>query len=632
MSHRQRDHASGDGARNPKGAGPGEQRRTASAEAPHASVADRKRRQLLIAAALGAAAWPWRQVPGAAEFASARPGVAPLGELEPQRAAAARRWVRGEFQPSTLSEPEQLAEMAFFIQQARPFSGERIHIASETIPTHVYEQRFLARAFFEITGIRVQHDLLHEGELVERLRQQTRTGRNLYDAYINDADFIGTHSRNKAVVPISDWISGEGAAVTLPTLDLDDFIGLPFTTGPEGKLYQLPDQQFANLYWFRHDWFEREDLKRAFEARYGYPLGVPLNWSAYEDIADFFTNRVKELDGRRIWGHMDYAKVDPSLGWRFTDAWLAMAGVGDEGLPNGRPVDEWGIRVEDCHPVGSSVSRGGATNSPAAVYGLRTYLDWLERFAPPEAKQMTFSEAGPVPARGDIAQQVFWYSAFTPELVRPGSQVMNPDGTPKWRVAPSPHGAYWEPGMKLGYQDCGAWTLPASTPLKRRQAAWLYAQFCVCKTVSLKKTLVGLTPFRDSDIRSDAMSEAAPSLGGLVEFYRSPARTAWTPTGLNVPDYALLAQLWWTRIGKAVSGRASPEEIMDDLAKAQDETLQRLEQASADARCAPILAETQDPASWLARPGSPKPPLEKEKPPGRTIAYRNLIASWKSGG
>ena len=36
---------------------------------------------------------------------------------------------------------------------------------------------------------------------------------------------------------------------------------------------------------------------------------------------------------------------------------------------------------------------------------------------------------------------------------------MNSDGTPKWRMAPSPHGAYWKEGMKLGYQDVGCWTL-----------------------------------------------------------------------------------------------------------------------------------------------------------------------------
>ena len=552
-------------------------------------------------------------------------------EFAPLRTAAARRWVLGEFSPSTLDDEAQMAEMEFFIRAAAPFRGQRIHVVSETIPTHVYEQRFLARAFYEITGIRVQHDLVHEGELVERMQRQTRTGRNLYDAYVNDSDFIGTHFRSGAIVPLSDWIAGDGADVTLPTLDLKDFIGLAFTTGPDGTVYQLPDQQFANLYWFRADWFGRDDLKRGFEDRYGYPLGVPLNWKAYEDIADFFSNQVREIDGRRVYGHMDYGKVDPSLGWRFTDAWLAMAGVGDPGLPNGSPVDEWGIRVEECRPIGSSMSRGGATNSPAAVYALRKYLDWLARFAPAEARGMTFTDAGPVPARGDIAQQVFWYTAFTPDMIKPGSAVMNPDGSPKWRVAPSPHGAYWEPGMKLGYQDCGAWTLPASTPIERRRAAWLYAQFCTCKSVSLKKTLVGLTPFRRSDLDSAAMTQAAPRLGGLVEFYRSPARMAWTPTGLNVPDYPKLAQLWWTRIGQALTGKTDPQQTMDALAEAQDQVLGRIAASGALKRCAPKLAEAEDPALWLARPGAPKPRLEDEEGVGRTVDYETLLQAWRAG-
>ena len=151
---------------------------------------------------------------------------------------------------------------------------------------------------------------------------------------------------------------------------MKDFIGTSFTTAPDKKLYQLPDQQFANLYWFRADWFARKDLQDKFKAKYGYDLGVPVNWSAYEDIAEFFTNDVKTIDGEKVYGHMDYGKKDPSLGWRFTDAWLSMAGEADKGIPNGMPVDEWGIRVtpDDCHAVGASVTRGGGTNSPAAVY------------------------------------------------------------------------------------------------------------------------------------------------------------------------------------------------------------------------------------------------------------------------
>ena len=175
---------------------------------------------------------------------------------------------------------------------------------------------------------------------------------------------------------------------------------------------------------------------------------------------------------------MDYGKKDPSLGWRFTDAWLSMAGNGDKGIPNGLPVDEWGIKVnEKSQPVGSCVARGGDTNGPAAVYSIQKYLDWLKAYAPPEAQGMTFSESGPVPAQGDIAQQMFWYTAFTADMVKAGLPVVNADGTPKWRMAPSPHGVYWKDGMKLGYQDVGSWTLLKSTPDDRAKAAWLYAQF-----------------------------------------------------------------------------------------------------------------------------------------------------------
>ena len=553
------------------------------------------------------------------------------GLVAMEYAANAAKWVDDTFQPSTLSLEAQLAEMAWFTQAAAPFRGMEISVVSETLTTHEFESETLARAFFEITGIRVTHDLIQEGDVIEKLQTQMQSGENVYDAYVNDSDLIGTHARYGYVVPLSDFMSGEGADVTSPTLDVDDFIGRSFTTGPDGKLYQLPDQQFANLYWFRADWFEREELKTQFEEIYGYELGVPVNWSAYEDIAEFFTEHVREVDGVRVYGHMDYGKKDPSLGWRFTDAWLSMAGAGDQGIPNGLPVDEWGIRVEGCRPAGSSVTRGGAANGPAAVYALARYIDWLKRFAPQEAAGMTFSEAGPVPAQGQIAQQIFWYTTFTADMIKPGIAVVDEDGNPRWRMAPSPHGPYWQEGMKLGYQDAGSWTLLSSTPLDRRKAAWLYAQFVTSKTVSLKKTLIGLTPIRESDINSDAMTDIAPRLGGLVEFYRSPARTAWTPTGTNVPDYPKLAQLWWANVANAVSGEVTPQGAMDALASEQDRVLERLQRHGVLGECGPEVNEERDAAYWLAQPGAPKPKLDNEKPQGETVAYSELIEAWREG-
>ncbi|NBO20605.1 MAG: carbohydrate ABC transporter substrate-binding protein [Rhodobacteraceae bacterium] len=547
---------------------------------------------------------------------------------------AAKKFLDTEIGPlSTLSRADQEKEMQWFIDAAKPYAGMEIKVVSETITTHEYESKVLAPAFTAITGIKVTHDLIGEGDVIEKLQTQMQSGENIYDGYVNDSDLIGTHWRYQQVRNLTDWMAGEGKDVTSPTLDLADFIGTKFTTAPDGKLYQLPDQQFANLYWFRYDWFNDEKTKADFKAKYGYDLGVPLNWSAYEDIAEFFTGRdMSYINGpTSVWGNMDYGKKDPSLGWRYTDAWMSMAGMGDKGEPNGLPVDEWGVRVdENSRPVGSCVDRGGATNDAAAVYAVTKAIDWLKRFTPPEAQGMTFGEAGPVPAQGQVAQQMFWYTAFTADMTKAGLPVVNADGTPKWRMAPGPNGPYWKEGMQNGYQDVGSWTFFQNHDANRTAAAWLYAQFVTAKTTSLKKSIVGLTFVRDSDIRSEFFTQNAAKYGGLVEFYRSPARVAWTPTGTNVPDYPKLAQLWWKNVAQAVTGEKTPQGAMDNLANEMDQVLGRLERAGM-AKCAPKLAPKGDPAKMLTDQAAPWKKLANEKPKGETIDYEKLLSAWKAG-
>ena len=550
--------------------------------------------------------------------------------------AAAEKWVNDEFQPSAISKDEQMAEMEWFVKASEPFKGMEVNVLSEGIPTHTYESETLTKAFEEITGIKVNHQILGEGEVVQAVQTQMQTGRNLYDAYVNDSDLIGTHSRLQLAVNLSQFMAGDGADVTLPTLDLEDFMGTQFTTGPDGDLYQLPDQQFANLYWFRKDWFDRDDLKAAFKEKYGYELGVPVNWSAYEDIAEFFSNDVKQVDGVDIYGHMDYGKRAPDLGWRMTDAWLSMAGAGSPGEPNGVPIDEWGIRMEagSCNPAGASVTRGGGANGPAAVYAIRKWDEWLRNYAPPGAASYDFYQSLPALSQGNVAQQIFWYTAFTASMVAPkadGNNTVDDEGNPLWRMAPSPHGPYWEEGQKVGYQDVGSWTILKSTPMDRAKAAWLYAQFAVSKTVDVRKSHVGLTFIRDSSVRHESFSERAPQLGGLVEFYRSPDRVRWSPTGINVPDYPKLAQIWWQQIGDVNSGAFTPQQAMDRLAEEMDLVMSRMQAADEGANvyggCGPRLNEPKDASEWLGKGGA-KAKLDNEKPQGETIAYDELIKRW----
>lgn len=533
---------------------------------------------------------------------------------------------------SALTSEQMRQELRWFEATGQRFANKTITVVSEDIPTHRWERDVLAPLFTALTGIRVQYDILGEGAVVEAMLKQMSEGVHLYDIYVNDADHIGTHSRIQGVVNLSDYMAGEGRSYTNPYLDLADFINLEFGQDYDGNQLQLPDQQFANLYWFRYDWFSRADIKAQFKAfsekKYGagkgYDLGVPVNWAAYEDIAEFFSQT--PIDGVKVYGHMDFGKKSPSLGWRFTDAWLSIAGAGDKGLPNGSPVDEWGIRAEDRIPRGSSVSRGGATNSPAAIYALQTYIDWLKNYSPPEAREGTFRDNNVTAAGGRVAQQIFLYTLWLSEPAYHQADMLAADGGPVWRVAPTPHGRYWQPGMKVGYQDAGSWTLPKSTRGAKRAAAWLWAQFCVSKTVALAKFKVGGTPVRHSTLKTPWVQANKQRYGGLIEFYQSDAVKQWTGTGLNVPHYPLMFRAWWPNLDKAIDGKISATDAMNNIAQAQDEIMSQLQ----GIKYAPLLNPPQAEKYWLQQPGAPKPERSRERP--QTQPYEVVVKQWQSTG
>lgn len=551
----------------------------------------------------------------------------PLSKYE----KAAVDWVFKEFQPSTLTIKEQIEELIWFAHISEPFRGMSIKSVAETIKTHKWESEVLTKAFKDITGIKVTHNIIDEGDVIEKLQTQLATRQKIYDVWVNDADLIGMHTRLQDAVNLTDYMAGEGKDITNPGLDLDDFLNPEFGQNYDGEQIQLPDQQFANLYWFRYDWFTDPELQAKFKDKYGYELGVPLNWAAYEDIAEFFTKDVDREDvpnppeADEIYGHMDYGKKGPSLGWRFTDAWLSIAGVGSKGIPNGLPVDEWGIRVKDKKPVGSMVARGGALNGPAAYYALRKYVEWLDKYAPPYAASMRWSEAGPVPSRGTIAQRPFQYITFlsAEPFTSPDSSVTDDEGYPLWRVAPTPHGRYWDDGMKVGYQDAGSWTILKMTEGDKRKVSWLWAQFAVSKAICMRKFAVGRTPIRKSTVNSDYWEKHEGELGGLITFYQSPVEYKWTDTGMNVPHYPLLAEQWWKEIGLAVTGEKSPEQAMDDLAETQDELMAKLRLPKYSPELNPIKSRDY----WLSQPGSPKAERLSEEP--KTVAYDDLLAQWE---
>ncbi|HJV96329.1 MAG TPA: carbohydrate ABC transporter substrate-binding protein, partial [Albitalea sp.] len=129
-----------------------------------------------------------------------------LGQSAWAGEAEAKKWVDNEFQPSTLSKDKQMAEMKWFIEAAKKLQAKgvkEISVVSETITTHEYESKTLAKAFEEITGIKVKHDIIQEGDVVEKLQTSMQSGKSIYDGWISDSDLIGTHYRYGKIMALS---------------------------------------------------------------------------------------------------------------------------------------------------------------------------------------------------------------------------------------------------------------------------------------------------------------------------------------------------------------------------------------------------------------------------------------------
>ena len=69
-----------------------------------------------------------------------------------------------------------------------------------------------------------------------------QSGRPIYDFWMNDSDFIGTHPRYDDIVDgsLTDFMENDGQGRHQPGPRPQDFIGLVFGTFTDGKLYQLP--------------------------------------------------------------------------------------------------------------------------------------------------------------------------------------------------------------------------------------------------------------------------------------------------------------------------------------------------------------------------------------------------------
>lgn len=205
----------------------------------------------------------------------------------------------------------------------------------------------LSKEFEAQSGHSMNFEFVPWPNFADRMLNELNSGGKLCDLLIGDSQWIGGGAENGHYVKLNDFFDSEG-------ISMDDFAPATvyaYSTWPKGtpNYYALPAMGDANGWFYRKDWFARDDIQAAYKDATGDDLREPQSQREMLQIAQFFQGR--EIDGKTVYG----AAI-------FTER-------GSEGITMGvtSALYPWGFKYEN-EP--GSYDMEGAVNSAEAVEAL----------------------------------------------------------------------------------------------------------------------------------------------------------------------------------------------------------------------------------------------------------------------
>ncbi len=454
----------------------------------------------------------------------------------------------------------------WYADAAAPYRGKTVKTILEALPPTQYLANTIAPMFIEITGIKLIAELASNEEVYSKEMLEATSRSGTYDFFYDDQDMIGTWNKRKSIANLTQLMKDHPEIIE-PELDLDDFIDavINMYTDTEGNLWNLPMEQYPKVYIYRSDLFEDPQEKAAFKKKYGWDLRPARTYDEYTEIAEFFTRPEENL-----YGHACAGRRHPALAYEWTEALFLQAGVCSPGIPWGRPICGWGIKINENNKMaGCSVSTGGTINDPKMVEFFTMYKNLIDNFAPPGILEFIWEEEAESFKAGTVAQIPNFYSQLTPTLAASDSAVVG-----KFKVTMPPTTGYWKEGMARGYWDSAGFIIPAAS--KNVEPSFLFAQFVVSKAHELERAKnVGCT-VRKSVLASPDLAETDRKLGGLISLQKSPEALTYTGTDPAIEEYAAMLEIIYSDIHRGLTGEWSPKETLDTLANELDTELGRM--------------------------------------------------------
>ncbi len=352
----------------------------------------------------------------------------------------------------------------------------------------------LSKEFEAQSGHTMNFEFVPWPNFADRMLNELNSGGKLCDLLIGDSQWIGGGAENGHYVKLNDFFDKEG-------ISMDDFAPATvyaYSTWPKGtpNYYALPAMGDANGWFYRRDWFERDDIKKAYMDATGQELREPQTQKELLQIAQFFQGR--EIDGQTRYG----AAI-------FTER-------GSEGITMGATgaLYAWGFQYE-TEP--GTYQMDGAVNSPEAVEALEFYKEFYKTATPPGYTDSYMEQGLDAFKSGQVAMAMNWF-AFFPGLYQ------DPD------VGGDKIGFFVNPAQNKAASTLGGQGISVVAYSDKQEAALEYIKWFAQPDVQAKWWALGGYSCHVSVLNDPGFKDSQPfaadfleAMGGVQDFWQEPA-------------------------------------------------------------------------------------------------------------
>jgi len=405
--------------------------------------------------------------------------------------------------------------------QEKTYSGIVLRLASMADQYADYLV-VLGRQFEEVTGARVEVEILGYTELYQKIVQDFAMDTKLYDLATVDIVWTGEFAVKSWTVDLTPLIIRDYKEIDVP-----DILPVMWSQGSwAGKQIAFPMAGYANSLIYRKDLFEDPEEQAAFKAKFGYELRPPRTMDELRDIASFFTRPEQNLYG---------LVANGARGPAVAQDWMEyMRAFG------GQIIDAEGKVVVD---------------SPECLAALRFFVDIFDKWAPPGAIGYWWDDRETSYRIGQSVMQSSWSIARAGYEDPSISLVVGKTGMAIPPLAPSlqPH---------LGF---GGWGIGINADIstERQAVAWEFIKWITSPAIQKEWMLNNGAPIRLSTLLDPELNQKMPWLHTMLTIFIQ-GDGDYRP---RIPEYSRIQDILGLRINQAITHELTPEEALSKAAE-----------------------------------------------------------------